>query len=217
MSDVLKARFWTCVYYLEDLPTDWKDQIYSALQCPFAYCVHDKDLDKAGEDRKAHVHCILAYGNTTTYKQAKKTFERLFAGNGHELHKIEEVISIRYCFDYLIHATEDAQKKGKHLYDSSERVCGNGFDIGFLEQIDASDKALILRQAEQAILIDHKFYRYGAFWQWCVATFTDAQLEVLLGRVSHFRALVDSNYQKRQEDKAAAEAAKAAEFGKLPD
>lgn len=32
-------------------------------------------------------------------------------------------------YDYLIHDTDKCRKLGKHQYDPSERITGNGFDI----------------------------------------------------------------------------------------
>ena len=35
---------------------NWQDDIADLVQVPFAYCVHDKDVDEQNEGRKPHVH-----------------------------------------------------------------------------------------------------------------------------------------------------------------
>lgn len=34
-----------------------------------AYCEHVADVDGKGEHRKDHVHVIIVFGNTTTYRR----------------------------------------------------------------------------------------------------------------------------------------------------
>ena len=72
-----KARYWQAVMYPENMIDNWQDEIAKVLQVPFAYCIHDKDIDKSGNLRKIHVHIITAYGNTTTEKRALQVFKKL--------------------------------------------------------------------------------------------------------------------------------------------
>ena len=74
-----KARYWTAVCYPENMRPDWKERIGEILQLPYAYCVHDKDVQSDGDDRKAHVHIMVAWPNTTTYKAALEVFRGLSA------------------------------------------------------------------------------------------------------------------------------------------
>ena len=97
MSD---ARYWTGVIYPEHLIDDWEELAPTLIQIPFCYIVHDKDNLKDFEEdlkiftdmnnddikneinkfdsefiskaykRKVHIHFILAFNNTTTYKNA---------------------------------------------------------------------------------------------------------------------------------------------------
>lgn len=141
MSNVQKARYWTAVMYPESMVENWEEEIGDILQLPYAYCVHDKCVDQQGEPRKVHVHIMIAYANTTTYKSAMSVFEKLGVVN-----KIEQVHNVRYMYNYLIHDTETCEKKGKHLYNQNERVTGNNFDIGAYEQIGVADKEMIVKE-----------------------------------------------------------------------
>ena len=136
MAKIDKARFWTGVLYPENMREDWKEVIGDTLQYPYAYCQHSQDKDSKSEHRKDHVHLIVAFPNTTTYKHALNVMDLLSAEGKKAINKCEAVVGIRNVYDYLIHDTEDCRKKGKEQYDPSERITGNNFDIGAYEQLE---------------------------------------------------------------------------------
>ena len=142
----VKARYWWAVLYQENMVDGWRDNIEELLQLPYAYCEHVADVDGKGEHRKDHVHVIIVFGNTTTYKTAMSVFKRL---GEKALNKCERVIDIRHCYDYLIHDTDKCRKLGKHQYDPSERITGNGFDIGNYEQM--RNISMRVREAAQEL------------------------------------------------------------------
>ena len=76
----VKARYWWAVLYQENMVDGWRDNIEELLQLPYAYCEHVADVDGKGEHRKDHVHVIIVFGNTTTYKTAMSVFKRLGEG-----------------------------------------------------------------------------------------------------------------------------------------
>ena len=122
MAKIDKARFWTGVLYPENMREDWKEVIGDTLQYPYAYCQHSQDKDSKSEHRKDHVHLIVAFPNTTTYKHALNVMDLLSAEGKKAINKCEAVVGIRNVYDYLIHDTEDCRKKGKEQYDPSERI-----------------------------------------------------------------------------------------------
>lgn len=146
---ILKARYWWAVLYPENMIEDWQSKIDDEVQVPFAYCVHSDDSDSKGDHRKDHVHLILAFPNTTTYKHALDIFKLL---GEKAVNTCKACNSIRHCYDYLIHDTESCRKEGKHLYSADERVCGNGFDIGAYEQLSAEDKQAMLKELADFVL-----------------------------------------------------------------
>lgn len=139
-----KARYWVGILYPENMIDDWQDLISEKLQLPFAYCIHDKCFDKEGNHRKTHVHLMIVFNNTTTYNHALSVFKTLEKDDCVAISKCERVIGVRLMYEYLIHNTDDAKKKKKHLYDITERVTGNNFDIGSYEQISLSDEEDII-------------------------------------------------------------------------
>lgn len=69
---MIKKRNWSFIAYPESLPSDWLD-ILCSTGLPFAISpLHDKDLDKDGNVKKAHYHVILCYDGPTTYNNVCK-------------------------------------------------------------------------------------------------------------------------------------------------
>lgn len=81
--------------------------------------------------KKIHVHIIIAFNNVTTYKTALAEFNKLSAPNKRAINTCRYIKKehLENAHNYLIHNTENAKKEGKFLYDKSERITGNGFNI----------------------------------------------------------------------------------------
>ena len=157
MNEELKARYWQAIMYPENMIDDWENKICELLQVPFAYCIHTMDTDKKKEKRKIHVHIIIAYGNTTTYKSALRTFKRLEKEGKSAIpnNTIQQVISVRNAYDYLIHDTDDSRKKGKYQYPKDFRILGNNFDIGSYEQLSATQKNEMCKILCNLVILKH--------------------------------------------------------------
>lgn len=152
-----KARHWWAVLYPENMIENWEDQIDDLLQLPYEYCVHDRDIvNDPDEQRKKHVHMIIVFPNTTTYKNAFSIFNRLSAPGRQALNKIEQIISIEYAHKYLIHDTEKCRKDNKYQYSVSDRVSGNLFDIGAYVQLCKAEEKEIFNFIVDTIY-DHCF------------------------------------------------------------
>lgn len=150
MSDYpnIKGKYWWAVLYPESMVDDWKEEIDSILQLPYSYTIHNKDKDGHKGDRKIHLHLIIAFNNTTTYKNAISIFQKLMPSCTY----IEKIINIRFAYEYLIHNTKDCKKKGKYLYDIKERILGNNFDIGQFEQRSLEEKRADVKELRKYIL-----------------------------------------------------------------
>lgn len=195
MAKIDKARFWTGVLYPENMREDWEIAIGDIVQYPYAYCKHTQDKDTKSEHRKDHVHLILAFPNTTTYKHAMSVFSLLSAEGKKALNKVEAVIGIRNVYDYLIHDTETCRKQGKELYDKEDRITGNNFDIGAYEQLGAADKHQMFLELSEAIR-ENGFTNYMDFYSFVADTYDDINyFEVFRTYSSHFERLTRGNYQ----------------------
>lgn len=188
MSDI-KSRYWVGIIYPESLAVpveEWGD----IIQKPYAYCLHDKDLDGHGGDRKAHYHLIIVWNNNTTYKAALRVFQKLMPTCA----KIEEC-DIRHMYDYLIHDTEACRKAGKHLYDKSERICCNNFDIDLYEKTSLEEKQMYRRELA-SYLLENNFYNYTDFYSSVLLNYESVYEEVACLYTNFFSSLCKGNYLK---------------------
>lgn len=192
-----KAKYWTAVLYPESLIDNWQVLCNDLLQVPFSYCIHDKDKDGHNGDRKPHVHFILCFPNTTTYKHALETFQRIQPNCNY----CEQVLNIRYMYNYLIHNTESCKKAKKYLYDVSERVEGNNFDIGSFEQLSLTDKNEMLEKLCDFI-IEQKYDNFTDFFIDFKCNFDKSYFEIVRSYSGMLERLCKGNYLKRCKAKA---------------
>lgn len=193
-----KAKYWCAVLYPENMIDNWENDIGEILQYPYAYCIHDSDLNDDGTERKKHVHLIVAFTNTTTYKNAYSIISGLSAPNKMACNKIERAINVRYAYDYLIHDTDNCRKQKKHEYDKSERITGNNFDIGAFEQLSITDKNKMLKELCNVIL-ELKFTNFVDFYTYFLNNFSDEYFEILKSNTSLLKEMIRGNYLKRQD------------------
>lgn len=185
-----KQKYWTGVLYPENMVEGWEDKIGDLLQVPYAYCIHDKDLaNEDQEQRKVHMHLVIAFPNTTTSKHALDVMKCLGAA---AINTCKPVNNINHIYNYLIHDTEDCKKKKKHLYDKSERITGNNFDIGSYEQLTQEDKDRIMFELEDMIL-EEAYTNYTMFYR-SVAKMGSEYRKSVSGHASHFYRLIQGNY-----------------------
>lgn len=195
-SNGTKKRYWVGILYPENMVEDWQDKIGDIIELPYAYCIHDKDLDKDNDDRKIHVHLMIVFPNTTTYNNALSVFQLLSAPGKKALSAIKVVISVRGSYNYLIHDTESCRKDGKYLYDVSDRICGNNFDIGSYEQIGIAEKNEIFLELGK-VIIDNSFSNYADFYEYVVSSFDDINyVEIMRSYSSHFERLLKGNFHR---------------------
>lgn len=189
-----KARYWVGVGYPENMRPDWKDVIGEVTQLPYAYCVHDKDVDGDEDDRKEHVHILLAFPNTTTYKSALSVLQELSAPGKKAFNTVQKVNNVRFMYNYLIHDTEDSRKKHKHQYDKTERITGNNFDIGNYEQLSVDEKNSILVELEK-LIFSNSYCNYADFYADVLMNYPDEYRQVVRGNSGHFARLTQGIYQ----------------------
>lgn len=201
MAKIDKARFWVGVLYPENMKEGWQDNIGDTLQYPYAYCQHTLDKDTKSENRKDHVHLIVAFPNTTTYKHALNAMSLLSAEGKKAINKCEAVIGIRNVYDYLIHDTEDCRKKGKELYEPSARITGNNFDIGAYEQLGAAEKNEMTKELCMVIM-EEGFTNFGDFFLHVIENYEDSNyFEVVKNYSGLFERLTRANYQKLEQSR----------------
>ena len=190
-----KARYWAGILYPENMRDGWEDDIGHLLQVPYAYCVHDADLQSTGEERKPHVHVMICYSNTTTARAAYMVLDRLSKEDFHCLSTVESVNSVRHMYEYLIHNTEDCRKKGKHQYEPASRITGNNFDIGCFEQISQADKANMCKELCDMI-IEQQITNFADFYLFVMTNYDMAYFDILKTYSGLFERILKGVYLK---------------------
>lgn len=193
-------KYWVGVLYPENMIEDWETAIGDLVQLPYEYCQHDLDTDSQSEHRKDHIHLILVWPNTTTYKSALTVFNKLSAEGKKALNKIEPIVNIRHMHNYLIHDTETCRKQGKYQYPETARIAGNNFDIGSYEQISITDKRIMCQELCQCI-IERQFINFTDFYEYALCTYDSSYFELMQTYSGLFERLTKGNYQKWQRGK----------------
>lgn len=193
-----KTRYWVAICYPANMIDTWQDDISDLLQLPYAYCIHDKDKDEKGANRGVHVHIMIAFPNTTTYKHAMSVFELLSKDGCRCVNTCKKIISVRKMYDYLIHDTEECRKKKKHLYDKKERITGNNFDIGAYEQIGIEEKEKMRRELS-FLALEKGFVSYAVLYMYVCSNYDNVYESIIVSYQGHFDKLCKGNFHKMEQ------------------
>lgn len=188
-----KNRYWVGVGYPENMIPDWEDRIGLLVQVPYAYCVHNLDKDSKSEHRKDHIHLILVFSNTTTYKHALEVMQTLSLPGQQAFNTCQPVFNIRTMYDYLIHADDSSIKADKYRYNNDDRITGNNFDIGAYEVISNADKKLMRNELSHFVL-DNNIENYALLYCYVIDKFDSQYEDVLTSYCGHFRELCRGIY-----------------------
>lgn len=146
-----KTSKWCMICYVDNMRDDWRECIDDLIDVPGFYGLHDRDVDKAGETRKAHIHLSFFWTGNINLKTAKNIANRLSKPGEVCCPVGKPIARVRENYDYAKHDTEKARKDGKVQYPEENRVVFNGFDIGFYEQLSQVEKDEICWQISEMI------------------------------------------------------------------
>lgn len=201
-----KSRYFTGLLYPEHLSDDYLLKLES-LDIPMAISpLHDKDKNKDGTYKKAHYHFIYIANNPVTSDAVRNRIKRLFGANS--IPKVGIInSSVKSMYLYLTHESKDAIAKKKHVYDTSDIVTINAFDVDRYEAMSAEDKRSYRSTLVEIIMeyrcmniidlkniINIKRDEYGL-------PGTDKLDDVIKENASFFRLHFDGNYQNYQRNK----------------
>lgn len=191
--EVEKSRVWTGTLYPENMIDNWQDEISNIIQLPCVYAIHDKDVNNDSLGRKKHVHLMVVWRNNTTNKAALQLFNRLSGTQNKCCPFVEKVISVRHVYDYFIHATEDAKKKGKYQYNEDARVCLNNFDIGLYEQLTTEEREEILEELEE-LALKPEFMNFKRLTLYVIKNYDREYKRVLRNYSGYLERITKGNY-----------------------
>ena len=196
-------RVWACIAYPENMIEDWQKKIGDIIMRPYCYCIHDKDFRNnynSPEERKVHVHIMVAFGNNTSENAVYNLVNQLSKDSVNYPCLYFRCIAVepKYYYNYLIHDTDSARSQGKFQYDPKERISGNNFDIGILEQLsldEINDISLELTQ----FMRTYEFHDFASFQYAVIDTFESPKYaEIARKQHGYFSDLAKGNYHIRQ-------------------
>lgn len=120
-------------------PDDWQS-VFQALGYSLVISpLHDSDTDTSGNIKKPHYHCILTYGNTTTFKAVKGRITDY-------LNSPQPIClaSPKSYYHYLDHSDDESIKNNKHQYDNRDIQYINCSVSDVLTLLDENAKSNIL-------------------------------------------------------------------------
>ena len=124
----MKKRCFSFILYLENLRPDWQDALTSVVQLPCCYAIHDAPEDLQG--KKPHVHLMISWSGPVTDNFALDFVNSsLSAPDLKCCSTLQAVNNPFYMYQYLVHASSDAVKKGKYRYPDTVRISLNGFSV----------------------------------------------------------------------------------------
>ena len=194
----VKSKYWTIILYPENLIDNWKDKLYE-IGLPMCYCLHNKT--KVGdEDRKEHIHLIVACPNTTTYNHIMNIFKVLNKSDEEKaFNTVQIVYSMENTYNYLIHDTDDCRKKGKEPYDKKDRKCINNFDIGVYVQKSIQEEKAQRKEIFNIIKLN-RFTNYFDLAMYIEENYDDDYLDVLFKYSGNFERLTRGLYHKEVQE-----------------
>lgn len=149
----MKKRQFSFILYLENLRVDWQDALESELQLPCAFAIHDNPEDLG--TNKPHVHLIVCWAGPVTDKCALELINSTLSAPGFKCcSTLQAVNNLLYMYQYLVHSSADAVRKGKFRYPDSARVTLNGFSV------DSSDDDSALIDFALDIIVDNDLHDF---------------------------------------------------------
>jgi hypothetical protein len=168
-----RTRNWSALFYPDDLPSDWLDEIKALGFKSAVSPLHDKDLwteenekknpeHKAGTPKKKHHHAIFQFPSQKTHKQMCELFGGLFGFGDSETSvkgvQFQKCDSMSGSVQYFAHINHPK----KVQYDVAEIQGFHGFDVEkYLKHEPTQEEMRELLDNIQNIIIGYKIFELG--------------------------------------------------------
>ncbi|MGM0183541.1 replication protein [Enterococcus sp. AZ102] len=207
-----KARHFGFLLYPESIPDNWVEQLSSLGVSIAVSPLHDMDektdkskwtvhdVVKNGKHyKKPHYHVIYIARNPVTTESVRNKIKRKL-GNNSVAH-LEIIDTIKGAYEYLTHESKDAKAKNKHVYDKSNILHLNDFDIDRYITLDETQKKEL--KIDLVYLVNDNgivnFKELLAFIDLYKDDFKHINkrdlIDILSSNSSFFRMVFDGNYQ----------------------
>lgn len=194
-----KSRYWSCVMYNENMIDNWEEKAEEILQLPVSYCVHDEDKNEDGTPKKTHTHFLMAYTNTTTKNCVKGLFDKLQAEgkNAYTPQGVTVCRNVRNEYDYQLHDTAAAKKKGKHLYKFEKRILLNNFNIDDYYSLSCGNERRI-KLAILELIVEQNIENLVDLYKYICSSCDDSYLDVFCSYSGLFERMIKGVHYKNK-------------------
>lgn len=186
-----RTRNWTLIFYPEDLPEDWKEQIddlhFKWIEGP----LHDKDINPDGTPKKAHVHTLVMFENVKNIEQVEKIFGNIFGftemGTIIGVAKPQQVSDRSSIVRYMAHLDHPS----KAQYDVNEIIGHNGADPAEILRYSVTETLNKMIAIEEYIE-NNRITEYATLCRMIRYEYPDWYQLVVTKNTVHFRTFVTS-------------------------
>lgn len=146
-----RTRNWTLIFYPEDLPEDWKEQVDGLLVRWVESPLHDKDVLPDGTPKKPHYHTLFMFEAVKTAEQVADLFKELFGES--ESGTIVGVAAPQRVTDRcaIVRYMAHMDNPDKAQYDVNEIVGHNGADPAEILRYSATETREMIVAMEEYI------------------------------------------------------------------
>lgn len=182
------------ITYPESIPTEGMQKwLESVLEVDYAYCLHDKDVNKDGKPKKEHVHWLIGYetGATTIKKLLKLFASRWFYYSSESVETSPEFVASIPDFaevDRNVRAVEIPTGEAKPLIPRIVQMRSSQGAEDYLEHKNQPEKAQYTGQAHYSELWDVSKYLTYTEKRQAKKTDTSAEISLLLKTIHNSKA-----------------------------
>lgn len=186
-----RTRNWTVIFYPEDLPDDWKEQV-DELHCKWIEGpVHDKDINPDGTPKKIHIHTLFMFEAVKKIDQVKELLGEVFgySDNGSIIGVAtpQRVTDRSAIVRYMAHLDHPS----KAQYDVNDIVGHNGADVAEIMRYSLTETMNKMIAIEEFIEQNH-ITEYATLCKMIRYSNPDWYQIVVTKNTVHFRAFVTS-------------------------
>lgn len=186
-----RTRNWTLIFYPEDLPEDWKEQVDELRVKWIESPVHDRDMNPDNTPKKSHVHTLFMFESVKKIEQVKDMFGELFgfsdSGSIVGVATPQQVTDRSGVVRYMAHLDHPS----KAQYDINDIVGHNGADPAEIMRYSVTE-TLNKMIAIEEFIEQNKITEYATLCRMIRYEYPDWYQIVVTKNTVHFRTFVAS-------------------------
>lgn len=186
-----RTRNWTVIFYPEDLPEDWKEQVDNLHVKWIEGPVHDRDTNPDDTPKKVHIHTLFMFEAVKNINQVVELLGEVFgyseSGSIIGVATPQRVTDRSAIVRYMAHLDHPS----KAQYDVNDIVGHNGADVAEVLRYSVTETLNMMIEIEEYIENNH-ITEYATLCRLIRYTHPDWYQIVVTKNTFHFRTFVNS-------------------------